>query len=301
MAALTALRMKTILSILVTVSIACPDGFYPVRDKGTELCYKLIKSNRIDSLSAAMLSCQEYGKDTRLANLKEFHQIMNVFDGTWSGKAIFHLFAIKGFIPIKTIQDRSKPWFFYGEGMKSIPSNLWHQDNPDNHNNEESCLMMEFDASQKKALAHDANCVINSVDSALCVKDANYGHSDYNPDNSTKFVRMDYPYGLDDSLKSQSKEVYQMGDFDAGLQEQFNNITRTICLFKYVSVINEHQPVSQVHDRAQMSVDLVRSAGKPMFPHLLDRSSDIVLRGTCTHFIQTAALFQSLELVLVNK
>ncbi|KAL3310755.1 hypothetical protein Ciccas_010674 [Cichlidogyrus casuarinus] len=53
-----------------------------------------------------MLSCQEYGKDTRLANLKEFHQIMNVFDGTWSGNAAFQLFAIKGFIPIKTIQDR---------------------------------------------------------------------------------------------------------------------------------------------------------------------------------------------------
>ncbi|KAL3318793.1 hypothetical protein Ciccas_002537 [Cichlidogyrus casuarinus] len=226
--------MKTILAILVTLSVACPDGFYPVRDEGTELCFSLIRSNNTKSFSGSMLLCQEYGKDTRLANLKEFRRIMTVVNGTWTSNATFYLFAIKGFIPIESIQDRSKPWFFYGEGMKSIQSDLWQQVNPDNYNNGESCLIMGFYTSQKKALAHDLRCFSHTIDSALCVKDANYGHSNYIPDEFNKFVRMDYPYGLDDSLKNQSKEVYQMKDYDTALQEQFNNITRTICLYKYV-------------------------------------------------------------------
>ncbi|KAL3307333.1 hypothetical protein Ciccas_014157 [Cichlidogyrus casuarinus] len=238
-AALTDLRMKTILAILVTVSVACPNDFSPVNDGGTQLCYKLIKSDRIGSLSAAMLSCQKHGMNTRLANLKEFLKIMTVVNGTWTSNADFILFAIKGFIPIESIQDRSKPWFFYGEGMKSIQSDLWKHDNPDNSRGE-SCLIMTFDASQKRAFAHDGNCVVNNVDSALCVKDANYGHSNYIADKFNEFVKMDYPYGLDDSLKSQSKEVYQMNDFDSQLQEQFNNIPMTMCLYKYVCVRNNH-------------------------------------------------------------
>ncbi|KAL3307089.1 hypothetical protein Ciccas_014406, partial [Cichlidogyrus casuarinus] len=238
---LTAMRMKIILAILVTIAVACPNGFSPVNDGGTQLCFKLTKLTESISLSGAMLSCQKLGMDTRLANLGEFQRIMTVVNGTWTSNATFHLFAIKGFIPIETIQDRSKPWFFYGEGMKSIQSDLWEQINPDNYNVGESCLIMTFDASQKRAIAYDGSCFLSYIiDSALCVKDANYGHSDYNPDNSTKFFRMDYPHGLDDSLKSQSKEVYQMGDFDAQLQEQFNNITRTICLYKYVCVRNDH-------------------------------------------------------------
>ncbi|KAL3309632.1 hypothetical protein Ciccas_011819 [Cichlidogyrus casuarinus] len=233
-------RVEIILSILVIATIACPNGFDPINDGGTKLCYKLIELNEPRSLSGSMLSCQKLGMDTRLANLKEFLRIMNVFDGTWSGYKVFHLFAIKGFIPIKSSQDRSKPWFFYGEGMKSIQSDLWNQDNPDNYNDGESCLTMQFYASPKKAWAFDAKCVSKYLDSALCVKDANYGHSNYIADKFNEFVKMDYPYGLDDSLKNQSKEVYRMNDFDAGLQEQFNNITRTICLYKYVCVRNDH-------------------------------------------------------------
>ncbi|KAL3317018.1 hypothetical protein Ciccas_004324 [Cichlidogyrus casuarinus] len=228
--------MKTILAILVTISVACPNGFSPVNDGGTQLCFKLTKLTESISLSGTMLSCQKHGKDTRLANLEEFQRII----GEWKSGAVLLLFAIKGFIPIETKQDRSKPWFFYGEGMKSIQSDLWYQNNPDNYNNGESCLIMTFDASQKRAFAHDVNCVDNHVNSTLCVKDSNYGHSNYIPDEFNKFVKMDYPYGLDDALKNHSKEVYQMNDFDADLQEQFTSITRTICLFKYVCLRNDH-------------------------------------------------------------
>ncbi|KAL3314333.1 hypothetical protein Ciccas_007048 [Cichlidogyrus casuarinus] len=144
--------MRIILAILVTISIACPNGFSPVNDGGTQLCFNLTKIQESISLSEAMLSCQEHGKDTRLANLEEFQRIMAVVNGTWTDSVFFNLFAIKGFIPIGTIQDRSKPWFFYGEGMKSIQSDLWGGINPDNAEGE-SCLMMAFTASVKTASA----------------------------------------------------------------------------------------------------------------------------------------------------